>query len=269
MSVDIGGDGAWRGAPAGGVASVNGFNLGYTTAFVFPAWLANGTPRYTAEAAAHESGHGFGLEHQSEYSGTSKVQEYSDNDPSTTGNTFSAQAIAPIMGVSYYSTRGQWWSGTNSISSGTMQNDMEVLSTNNGFGYRPDDFPSVTTLAVNAAYGIDSHGIIEQKTDSDSFSFHATGGIVEMSATVNPENPMLDISLSLLDSSNAVIASSVTSSLSEFLHTVVTPGDYTVRIAGAGNYGDVGQWYLHGFVAPEPSIIGLMGMGMMLLRRRR
>jgi hypothetical protein len=272
MAIDIGGDGAWY-APAGGVSSINGFTQGFTTGFAFPHWLGNGNPKYVIEAAAHESGHGFGLRHQSEYSGSTKVQEYSDNDPATTGNTFTAQPTAPIMGVSYYATRGTWWKGTSSISFFNIQDDLQVISRTgaftNNFGYRPDDYTTATLVAVDTGFGIHAHGVIENVTDVDAIVFHATGGVVELDADVHDLTPMLDLSMKVIDSNGNVIATAATPSLGEFLHLDLSEGDYTVEISSAGSYLDVGQWFLNGFVAPEPVTIGIFGIGMLFLRRRR
>jgi hypothetical protein len=72
MKVVIGGDGAWSGQVCGG--------LSYVSSFVQlqPAQrrlrllrqLGSGYPKFVAEAAAHETGHAFGLQHQSQWNGT-------------------------------------------------------------------------------------------------------------------------------------------------------------------------------------------------------
>ena len=103
LKVVIGGDGAWTGGTYGGLSYVDSFtdtdlpNWDY----VFSKNVAAGDPHDVAEAAAHEAGHAFGLNHQSVYSGTTLTTEY---------NPGNANA-APIMGVSYNSTRGLWWNG--------------------------------------------------------------------------------------------------------------------------------------------------------------
>ena len=69
--VVIGGDGKWVGAMCGGISYVNNFTCTAipNVAFVFSMNLGMGNPRYTGDAASHESGHGFGLSHQSKWSG--------------------------------------------------------------------------------------------------------------------------------------------------------------------------------------------------------
>src|SRR5258705_6188647 len=107
QKVVFGGAGAWLGASAGGVSYVRAvYNSAPNVSFVFTDNLAAGAPKYTSEAAAHEAGHAFGLEHQGAWSGSTLTAEY---NPGTS-------AAAPIMGDSYDSVRGLWWSGHPSSS---------------------------------------------------------------------------------------------------------------------------------------------------------
>ncbi len=283
MAVDIGGDGSWTGSLSGGISSVGGFiyqdpigdNV-YTTAFVFPANLANGTPKYTAEAIAHESGHGFGLVHQSIYDPVTgaKTAEYNNNG----GSGSHLVAIEPIMGVSYYATRGLWWYGQDTNGSTQYQDDLKVLSATgpgtNNFGYRADDHPDVYTAADPVTAGpsntISAHGIIEHVTDTDMFKFTTPGGIADIIASVNPDNAMLDLSMSILDSNGNVISTAATASLGEELKLPLSTGQYEIAISSADiNYGDIGQYFISGTVAPEPASMGLLiCSGLFILRRR-
>src|SRR5205814_5165119 len=136
---------------------------------------------FIGAAAAHEAGHGFGLQHQSVYdsSGT-KLDEYSHGDALS----------APIMGYGY-APRNTWWEGPSSISAGSIQNDVAVISSLvNGFGYRPDDYPD--SPMSGAALGgsgtnLSSAGVIEKSTDQDWFSFTTGGGSVAMRVDVAPK----------------------------------------------------------------------------------
>ena len=87
--VVIGGSGSWSGIVQGGTASVGSF---YTpglpnTAYVFSSQLG-GDPQFTGDEAAHEAGHGFGLQHQSTYTGTTQTNAYNPGNSTT----------APFMG---------------------------------------------------------------------------------------------------------------------------------------------------------------------------
>jgi PKD repeat protein len=242
------------GATMGGYAFVNGFLSGATTGYVFPANLANNT-KIIALAVAHEAGHGFGLQHQSTYSGTTRTNEYHP------GNS----AWAPIMGLAYYSARGTWWNGPNSMGWATMQDDMAVIArTQNGFGYRPDDHASVFSSAAavtvaNSAFSVS--GVIEQTTDRDVFRFTTSAsGTVTLNLSVAQYGAMLDGTLQIWDSQGNVLHAAATSSLGETLSVNLTAGTYYAAVLSAGRYGDVGQYTLSGTlpaggtVAPVASI---------------
>src|SRR6266566_4667930 len=77
QKVVFGGAGAWLGAQAGGVSYVGAFyNTAPNVSFVFTDNLAAGAPKYSSEAAAHEAGHAFGLQHQGTWSGSTLTNEY-------------------------------------------------------------------------------------------------------------------------------------------------------------------------------------------------
>jgi hypothetical protein len=163
LKVVVGGDGLWTGGTFGGISYVGAFtNSTPNVSFVFPPNLAN-TTRYIADAAAHEAGHAFGLDHQSEYAGETLVTAYSSGPGDDT---------APLMGLSYVATRSLWWYGTSRESPTTFQNDMEVIASSaNGFGYRADDHGDTaeapTALTVSSSGAFSASGVIEKMTDLD------------------------------------------------------------------------------------------------------
>jgi hypothetical protein len=252
--VVFGGAGAWLGSTAGGVAYVGGFaNSASNVAFVFTNNLANGYAQYSGEAAAHESGHLMGLEHQSQWNGTTKVNEYAPAN---------AAGDAPIMGNSYTARRGMWWYGTPSTSGTATQDDLAVISSStNNFGYRQDDFGSsiaaASTLTLNGT-SASAAGVIEKTSDLDVFSFTSGTGAVSFSAKRSTFGGMLDATLSLRDVSGNVLASADTSNLDETLSaTLATQGTYYITVGSHGGYGDVGQYTLTGTV--QPTVVPLAG----------
>ena len=254
VRVAIGGDGAWLGAAAGGVAYVNSFtNSLQNTAYVFPKQLGNGYVKYTAEASSHEAGHTFGLQHQSSYSGTTKTAEYS---------TGPGDGRAPIMGVSYYATRGLWWNG-QSTSSTTIQDDMAVIArSTNGFGYRPDDHgdtaDTATPLTV-AGTAVSGSGIIAQTSDLDVFSIDAGAGTIRLTADVPTGINDLDARLELRDASGSTLLASAdpSDSFGATITATLPAGSYRLVVASHGNYGDVGQYTISGtIVAPAVVVDG-------------
>jgi hypothetical protein len=246
LKVVIGGDGAWLGSPAGGVAYVGSFtNSLMNTVFVFPDNLANGNSKYVAEGVAHESGHAFGLQHQGLWSGTTLAQEY---NPGTS-------AASPIMGGSYDSARGLWWRGTPSTSPYSTQDDMSILSTTNGFGYRTDDAGN-TAAAAKPATVVDTvlgaAGVIERTTDTDVYSFDTGEGTVSLSGNVAAVGATLDLKLELRDAAGTLLASADTASLGETLSATVTAGTYYLNVKSHGGYGDVGQYTITGTTVAAP-----------------
>jgi len=271
VRVVIGGTGSWFGL-SGGVAYPGGFYNGLpNTVFVFPKNLANGVPKYTAEASAHEAGHSFGLDHQSKYSGTSKTDEYSDYDGVTK---------APLMGKSYHTARGIWWNGPSSSGYNFLQNDLSVLtSLNNGFGYRGDDFGNATltgtTIALDGGGNFSAAGVIENTSDRDCFNFTTIGGAYAIHINNAEFGGMLDVSAWLYDSGGALVNSAGTTELlGEMLSGFINPGSYTLMVGSAGNFGDIGQFRVSGVVTPplvpEPASLALLTFaGFALIRRRR
>jgi hypothetical protein len=250
LRVVVGGAGAWSGGTYGGLSYVGSFTAGPNTSWVFPQNLGGGNAFYTAEAIAHESGHGFGLQHQSTYNSTTKTAEYNTGD----------SLRAPIMGSSYFAQRGLWWNGTSSVSSTTVQDDMaRIAATSNGFGYRADDHGSslaaADALLTSAGGSVTGSGIIERTTDADYFKFITGGGTVSLFASVVTAGATLDLKLALYSSGGALVASADTASLGESLTLDLAPGTYYLSVASEGNYGDVGQYTLSGTVPPAVGVL--------------
>lgn len=244
--VVFGGAGAWLGSQAGGVAYVGGFsNSASNVAWVFTNNLGNGYAQYAGEAAAHESGHLMGLQHQGQWSGTTLVNEYAPAN---------AAGDAPIMGNSYTARRGMWWKGTPSTSSTSTQDDLSIISnTTNAFGYRADDFGSAiaaaSTLTLNGTTASVA-GVIEKTSDLDVFAFSSGAGSVSFSAKRSTFGGMLDATLSLRDANGNVLASADTSTLDESLSaTLASQGTYYLTVGSHGGYGDIGQYTVSGTVA--------------------
>jgi hypothetical protein len=245
--VVIGGAGAWLGSTAGGVTYVGSFyDTDSNTSWVFSKNLLNGDPKDTAEAASHEAGHAFGLEHQSVYSGTTKTAEYNP------GNSL----IAPVMGNSYSAARGLWWKGP-SVSSSTIQDDLAVISgPANGFGYRADDHgntPATADPLTVSGNAVSAAGVIENTADVDDFKFTAGSGSARFTLNVAPYGAMLDGTLRLLNSNGDVLATADTAALGETISMNLTAGQYILQVSSHGSYGDIGQYTISGAIVPPPS----------------
>ena len=247
LRIVIGGDGAWTGGTYGGYSIPGGFQTDTPTSWIFPAHLNGGDSHYVAEAIAHEAGHDFGLEHQSIFSGTTKISEY---------NSGTIQR-APIMGRSYYAQRGLWWIGPNS-DSGATQDDMAIIAgPANGFGYRPEDHgQSAATADPLAGTGglFRGSGVISTTTDTDFYSFDTLSrSSVVFTAKVAQYGPTLHLKVALTDSAGNVIRAADSDSLGQTLSVVLPAGSYRIEVASHGGYGDVGQYTLYGAVAAIPA----------------
>jgi len=121
----------WLGLSAGGIATLNSFNA--TTdlpTFVFPAQLGGGHEKYTADCISHEVGHTLGSHHH----GRSSPSEtyYQGHGSGSTG-------WAPIMGSSYFKNLAHWSKAEYPNPSRPNQDDLHIITNNNGFSYRTDD----------------------------------------------------------------------------------------------------------------------------------
>jgi hypothetical protein len=156
------------------------------------------------------------------------------------------------------------------------EDDLQIITTQNGFGYRPDDTGNTIATAKALTLSgnlISGSGIIEQNTDVDFYWF-LTSGISALNFSINPatRGPNLDILAELYNSSGVLIASSnPTDFLSANISTTVTAGTYYLKIDGVGkgdplttgysDYGSLGQYFIDGTVNTNitPTIFGTTG----------
>ncbi|MBI1373068.1 MAG: LEPR-XLL domain-containing protein [Phycisphaera sp.] len=241
----------WYGAGAGGVAYVGSFNWNSDSpCFVFDDQLGNGGEKYVAEAASHEAGHTLGLSHD----GTS-TQGYYD------GQGAGETAWAPIMGVGYYVNLTQFSKGEY-FDANQHQDDLAIITSNNGFGYRADDHGSTTGSAdaLNiSGTSVSDGGIIERNTDYDVFAFVTGAGDVSFDVTPALRGANLDILAELLNSAGTVIASAnPTGVLAASLSASLAAGSYFLRVSGVGqgdpmvdgysDYASLGQYAISGSI---------------------
>ena len=261
VRVAIGGSSSdWFGAGAGGVAYINSFNWNSDTpTFVFDEQLGNGNEKYTAEAISHEVGHTLGLSHDGRISPAEGY--YQGHGSGETG-------WAPIMGVGYYQNLSQWSKGQYASANNT-QDDLQIITTQNGFGYRTDDtgntIATAKALTVSGT-SVSGSGIIERNTDVDFYRFNTGAGAISL--TVNPfsRGANLDVLAELYNSAGTLIASSnPTDLLSANITANVAAGTYYFKIDGIGkgspltttgytDYGSLGKYSISGTIINPPTI---------------
>lgn len=189
-------DAAWNGAcqrSCGGIANVGTIaavdpDQTYADAFVFPAGTAD-LPAYIAQAAAHETGHTFGLTHQGDLPNTD-LSSYDQGHG----------VWAPIMGASYYRPVSQWAKGEYA-GANNQQDELAVIE--RSAPVRPDeagDTPATATQVTSQT------GYITDASDADYYALGSCPGPVTIDATPAAVGANLDIHLSVVDSTGATVA---------------------------------------------------------------
>jgi len=297
MHTVIGGSGGWTCGGGIGFIGVTGHSQvgtnGDHTDFVFSAQNPNRLP-FVAEAAAHENGHGLGLQHQSDYDGTTLTNEYSS------GTGIGPGSKAPTMGNAYSAERGLWKMGTAHVLNGgeIIQNDVAaILNVNanpgiaiadDGVGHALATATPLPLIGVAINFNL-ATGVIAPTSSSpapggaanystDYWSFTAPGGPMSISAiagreTITPgvadPGATLDATLRIFDALGNVVAESATSSLSETISTDLAPADYFAQVSSAADptgssFFDLGTYFLVGAV-PEPPSVLLLAISSLIL----
>jgi hypothetical protein len=255
----------------GGVAYIGSFTWGDDApAFVFCDRLGPNNPKMVGECCSHESGHTLGLSHQSKFGAdcNNPIEQY--NSGAGTGEP----GWAPIMGNSYYKNMSNWNNGPMPNGCTYMQDNLSVISTQNGFGYRADDYAETMDAATTAlgAGNFTMEGIITTTTDKDAFKFTKaqTGNFyltaIPFNVGANYVGANLDIKIQLYSNTGTLINTyDPSSTMSVTIDTTLNAGTYFLMVDGAGNlnigeYGSLGIYTLNGVSSALPiSSVALTG----------
>ena len=248
----------------GGVCYVGSFTFGDDTpAFVFCDRLPmNGpiSPKMVAEGCSHESGHSLSLLHQSRYVSCTLTETYNS------GNGSGISAWAPIMGNSYYRNMTGWNDGPVPTGCSDIQDNLSLITTQNGFTYRPDDYGEVmdgTATAINPA-NIDISGIITTATDKDVFRLPLTQNtnlhidVIPFSLDINDAGADLDLKVTLYNAAAQLVRIYDPADIMRVaIDTNLDAGTYYLSVEGTGNantnnYGSLGSYTLTGFTGTLP-----------------
>ncbi len=244
---------------AGGVAYIGSFNWDTDT----PALVFNGGEKAAAETVSHEVGHSLFLGHDGR---TNPAEEY------YSGHGTGATAWGPIQGAPFGPSLSQWSKGEYASASNS-EDDLNIITTRNGFGYRVDDaannIGAATNInklpAVGNRVGVDQKGLIEQRTDADFFRLNVGTGLVSLNINGAEVGSNLDILAEVYDSSgNLVATSNPTDLISATVSFTATIGAYYIKIDGVGmgdplgigytDYGSLGQYRITGdYTNPDNS----------------
>ncbi len=241
----------------GGVAYTNSFTWGTDApCFVFPDKLAN-NPKYIGECCSHESGHSVGLSHQARFDAGCVLTEQYNTGVGINGEQTS---WAPIMGNSYAKNMTGWNVGPTPYDCATNQDNISIIVSANGFGYRTDDYAEAmdnNTTALNVS-NINASGIITTATDKDAFKITLVqNSMVHLEVSPyslggNNIGANLDVMVSLYNGSNTLIRSyDPLTSMNVIIDTALNAGTYYFVVDGTGNnnvsqYGSLGSYTIMG-----------------------
>ena len=207
------------------------------TVFVFTDNFGNNSlyQLQIATTASHEAGHAFSLLHRSVWSADGKTvtKQY---DPGT-------DVWTPIMGQHKSTDRTTWGRGVTEQGAYTWQDEFATLG--GLLGFRADE-PALTTLTSNSptAYGatLVGAGVINTATDVDVFQFTTGGGQIKITAKAAQIGANLIPVVELCSASTLIRAGTPNGFTQSVIDVNLPAGTYYLRMKGAGDYGDVGQY---------------------------
>jgi hypothetical protein len=239
----------------GGIAYIGSFSWGDDTpCFAFSDKLNNNV-KMIAECCSHETGHTLGLSHQSSYNSECQLTA-TYNAGTGDGET----SWAPVMGNSYYKNMTSWNNGPTPFGCANHQDNLTIITTQNGFGYRVDDCPddlSASPVVINLGSNVQRDGVISTSWDKDAYRFSLARNAnfklsaVPQSAGINSEGANLDIRLSLYNGNRELVkVYDPAQTLSAEIDTVLNQGEYYLVIDGTGNqntsdYGSLGAYRIN------------------------
>jgi hypothetical protein len=247
---------------SGGVAYLNSFGDDV------PCWAFNASEATCADTISHEIGHMLGLNHD----GTTAGVEYYG------GHGSGVTSWAPIMGA-FFADGGDenltQWSKGEYPKANNQEDDLNIITTSNGFGYRIDDKGNTSQQAANLVFTngqVADSGIIERTADADWFRFATSGGTASLSVKTtdvssteaSTDGSNLAVLAEIYDSAGKLVTSSnPANSLDATISATLSAGDYFLKVQGAGrgnlstgfsDYASIGQYTISGSV-PQTNLV--------------
>ncbi len=135
------------------------------------------------------------------------------------------------------------WSNGDYYNASNQQDDLDIISSQNGFSYRPDDhgntFATASPLEIESSSQLSAFGVIEQSNDVDLFSFSTDAGSVSFDIVPYLAYPNLDVWAAIYDSNGSLVAESNPSDqvTASFNGLTLDAGQYFLRVDGVGSHG--------------------------------
>ena len=240
----------------GGVAYVGSFSWDSDA----PCWIFMISGKICANATSHEIGHTLGLAHDGR---TNPVEPYFYGIPNT--------SWAPIMGVGYYNPVVQWSKGEYNYAN-EKQDDLAIIASQFGIGYRVDDYGNNIATADYLDYSANGainqkNGVISSEADSDFFSFNTGGGNISINANTMPIDGILHLMIKLYNSAGVEMGTYWNPDpyvLNASLNVNLPKGNYFISIKGTGAgdagyggysaYSSIGSYSITGTIPPGGTI---------------
>ena len=253
---------SWMTPGYGGMAYVGSFTWGDDTpAFVFSDRHGY-SPKKVGETISHESGHTVGLSHQSKYGGDCNTPTETYNSGYGTGET----GWAPIMGNSLSRNFSNWNNGPTPYGCTNVQDNLTIITTQNGFGYRVDDYAENLNGATYALQGnnFTAGGVISTNADKDAFKFTLNSNsnfyltAIPFNVSSNWIGANLDVRIELYNTAATLIKDyNPLTTLGITIDTILNAGTYYMKVYGTGNsnigaYGSLGAYTINGSFSGLP-----------------
>jgi hypothetical protein len=166
------------------------------------------------------------------------------------------------MGNSYYRNMSGWNNGPTPYGCSKIQDNLSIITTQNGFTFRADDFGddinADPTVITSSQINID--GLISSTNDKDAFKF-TLGRNENFHLTVTPfslnkanEGANLDVRLSIYDDNKTLLRTyDPANTMGVVVDTILNAGTYYMVVDGAGNnytssYGSLGSYKIAGLM---------------------